>query len=266
MGKGLIAFFTVCCLVPASFGFGATARGEGVVGSVHDMTLYGYVDPQARVCAFCHTPHHAETVGGDYLPLWSRTLGTKQFNLTYNSTTINAQALQESSSDKAVGPTRLCMSCHDGTIAPDQHYGINGTAVLINGDNFPSVGSGAGIGAGALGLMNDHPVGFNYPAVAIGPETGPAPDQAALQTAANDPRTDPWVRNANAFFIDNTLRIRVAERLYLGSNGISYMTCSTCHDVHNRKNVYSATNVEAVNYLLLAPQAGSKLCLTCHLK
>jgi hypothetical protein len=44
------------------------------------------------------------------------------------------------------------------------------------------------------------------------------------------------------------------------------MTCATCHDVHNKKNLYTTTGTEAVNYLVLAPQAGSKLCLSCHIK
>jgi len=114
--------------------------------------------------------------------------------------------------------------------------------------------------------MNDHPVGFNYPAVAIGPETGIVLDSAALKTAANDPNTDPWVRNANALYLANTLNLKVADRLYFAANGVAYMTCATRHDVHNTKNVYTTAGTEPVNYLLLAPQSGSKLCLTCHLK
>jgi hypothetical protein len=255
-----------CGIGIATAAFGAAARGDGVIGSPHDMTLYGYVDPQARVCAFCHTPHHSTSVGAEFLPLWSRSQDTKQFNLPYNSPTIHALALQETTSDKAIGPTRLCMSCHDGTIAPDQHYGNTGTAVLLNGDNFPAIGSGAGVGSGAVALANDHPVGFNYGAVAIGPDTGIAPDQGVLLVAANDPNTDPWVRNPNARFLDNTMNLKIADRLYVAANGNAYMTCATCHDVHNKKNLYPTAGSEPVNYLLLAPQAGSKLCLSCHIK
>jgi len=259
----LSAVFGLCIATAA---LGAAARGDGVVGSPHDMTLYGYVDPQARVCAFCHTPHHSASVGGEYLPLWSRSQDTKQYNLSYNSSTINALALQETISDKAVGPTRLCMSCHDGTIAPDQHYGNLGTARMLNEDNFPAIGSGAGVGSGAVALANDHPVGFNYAAVAIGPETGIAPDRGTLLVAANDANTDPWVRNPNARYLDNSMNLKIADRLYVAANGNAYMTCATCHDVHNKKNLYPTAGTEPVNYLLLAPQAGSKLCLSCHIK
>jgi hypothetical protein len=264
--KKTLALFAVCSLAAASVAFGAASRGDGVVGGPHDMTRYGYVDSQARVCAFCHTPHHAATTGGEYLPLWSRAEDTKPFNIAYNSSTINAAGLQEATSDKAIGPTRLCMSCHDGTIAPDQHYGATAGAATLNGDNFSAVGNGAGVGSGAAGLSNDHPVGFDYPAVAIGPTTGLTPDAATLTAAANDPNTDAWIRNPNAAYLGNTLGLKVADRLYVAANGNAYMTCATCHDVHNKKNLYSTTGDEPVNYLVLAPQAGSKLCLSCHIK
>ncbi|QEM70302.1 hypothetical protein FO488_19205 [Geobacter sp. FeAm09] len=42
--------------------------------------------------------------------------------------------------------------------------------------------------------------------------------------------------------------------------------CATCHDVHNKKNTYTTTGTEPVNYLVLAPQKDSALCLTCHIK
>jgi hypothetical protein len=262
--KKILVVAAVCSLAAVSSVFAAANRGDGVVGGPHDMTVYGYVDSQSRVCAFCHTPHHAATTGGEYLPLWSRAEDTKPFNVAYNSSTINASGLQEATSDKAIGPTRLCMSCHDGTIAPDQHYGATAGAATLNGDNFSAVGNGAGVGSGAAGLTNDHPVGFNYPAVAIGPETGSAPDAATLAAAANDPNTDAWIRNPNAAYLGNTMGLKVADRLYVAANGNAYMTCATCHDVHNKKNTYAGT--EAVNYLVLAPQAGSKLCLSCHIK
>jgi len=264
--KKILAVLAVGSLAAASVAFGAANRGDGVVGGPHDMTMYGYVDNQARVCAFCHTPHHAASTGGEYLPLWSRAEDTKPFNVAYNSSTVNASALQEATSDKAIGPTRLCMSCHDGTIAPDQHYGASAGAATLTGDNFSAIGNGAGVGAGAAGLTNDHPVGFDYPAVAIGPETGIAPDAATLAAAANDPNADAWIRNPNAPYLDNSQGIKVADRLYVAANGSAYMTCATCHDVHNKKNVYNTAVAEPVNYLVLAPQAGSKLCLSCHIK
>jgi hypothetical protein len=268
MKKQILAALAFCALGAASAAFAAANRGDGVVGGPHDMSMYGYSDSQQRVCAFCHTPHHAasSTNPADYLPLWSRSTDTTPFNRAYASATINASELLMDT-DKAIGPTRLCMSCHDGSIAPDQHYGNSGTAAPLTGDLFSaSAGNGAGVGAGAAGLTNDHPVGFDYAAVAVGPSTdGVNPTAAQITAANNDANTDPWIRNPNALYKNNSFGITVADRLYV-SGGKSYMTCATCHDVHNKKNVYTTTGTEAVNYLVLAPQANSALCLSCHIK
>ena len=64
MNKKLLALLACCSLGAATAAFGAAARGDGVIGGPHDMTTYGYVDNQDRVCAFCHTPHHAASTGG----------------------------------------------------------------------------------------------------------------------------------------------------------------------------------------------------------
>jgi hypothetical protein len=160
------------------------------------------------------------------------------------------------------------MSCHDGTIAPDQHYGNIGVVAGL-AENIPGMGVGStwlggpGVGSGAAGLSNDHPVGFNYDTVAVGPDTG-APSQGDIDLATA--QQDPWIRaaNNNLKYVSTTYQIKVADRLYVDpSDGSRYMTCATCHDVHNRKN---ADLPASPNYLVLAPQKDSALCLTCHIK
>jgi hypothetical protein len=205
------------------------------------------------------------TTGNDYLPLWSKDLAqdTGQFFIAYNTVTINNAESGDITKDKAIGPTRLCMSCHDGTVAPDQHYGsLGGTGTKLTDDNY----GGAGIAAGAAGLTNDHPVGIDYGAVAVGPTTGD-PDAGAIASAAGQAQ-DPFIRNPGALYKNNNFQLTISDRLYNGSDGKRYMTCATCHDVHNKKNVYSvAENLGVVaNYLVLAPQNNSDLCLSCHIK
>jgi hypothetical protein len=268
MKKILLALCLVAC---AAVAFAAGEPGSGVLGSVHDMRTATGSGPASdgtndRVCAFCHTPHHAYQGSNpsDYYPLWSRTLDTQNFT-AYATSTINAI---DWASDIAIGPTRLCMSCHDGTIAVDQHYGNTGSIKFL-AENAPGLDGiwlgGAGIGAGAAGLSNDHPVGFNYDTVAVGPSTpGVNPSPGQVQTAKA--QEDPWIRAAGAdlTYSNNNWGIKVADRLYADpADGARYMTCATCHDVHNKKN--SDTTAHA-NYLVLAPQKDSALCLTCHIK
>ncbi|HBA88892.1 MAG TPA: cytochrome C [Geobacter sp.] len=225
------------------------------------MTKYGTLaggDPEAqqeRVCSYCHTPHHAIVDGSDYLPLWSHTL-TKTTFTPYKSGTLDAKIDAASMME---GPSKLCMSCHDGTIAVDTHYSFTGTKMLNQDDSLFGT---AGVGVNG-GLNNDHPIGFVYDGTSNpnGIATGPAAGDPDV--SAHIAGKDPYVRNGTATYIGTTLKIE--DRLYLSATqgGKGIMTCSTCHDVHNKINQDESG---ATNYLLLASNKGSSLCLSCHIK
>ena len=222
------------------------APATGVVNSVHNInTLPGAtVDAQARVCAFCHTPHHALIdPTGDEQPLWSHQYTGYINNWTpYHSPTLDANI-----TDPLMGPSRLCMSCHDGVVAADQHYGIAGTKVGLGGDGFGGRDIGLADASGNANFSNDHPIGFDYTLVAgKAPATGS--DKGIFGAAGRTFKGN-----------TNNPTITVADTLYKGQ----FMTCATCHDVHNKDN---ATNIAAStrNYFVYAPQDGSQLCLTCH--
>lgn len=257
MKKVLLAFGIVA--LTAALATAGPNPQTGILGSSHDMNEFatgaGDADPQGRVCAYCHTPHHAIQNGSEYMPLWAHQLNAQSF-APYSSATIDSTLVN---GDPLVGPSRLCMSCHDGTIALDAHYGRAEAGLasgrLLTGDDFPNIGESVGIGVNQ-DLTQDHPIGFDYAAVAKGPATG-------RPTAySQGPGEDMWIRNADEDglpFIDNAL-VTVKERLYEGT----IMTCATCHDVHNQKNAVNAQG--GANYFVLAPQEDSKLCRTCHIK
>lgn len=257
-----LALVTVAAAAVTTAGANQGDPGTGIVNSPHDMRMVTggpATDAYNRVCAFCHTPHHSQLPQNpdDYYPLWSRQIDNTTFQ-PYVSSTMNSA---DYNADIAVGPTRLCMSCHDGSIAVDQHYGTSsgsGKILLENGYNSP------GVGQGATSLTNDHPVGMNYYDVAVGPATG-SPTQA--QVAAAQFNQDPWIRQVDDTLVykNNAYGVKVGERLYVAPSDPTkaYMTCATCHDVHNRKN---ADLPGVANYLVLAPQNNSDLCLTCHIK
>ena len=220
------------CAIALSFGFAFTsvaAPGDGIAGSAHDFS--SWVAGETRVCAFCHTPHHA-TVDGtvDYLPLWSRDLPATTYD-SYESATFDAGADNlVLVGDNLVGPSRLCMSCHDGSVAIDAYYGRPGDAsgVMIDGDEYGDWGIGQ-----VAGLSNDHPIGFDYETVAA---------------------ADAEIISSPTFAASS---VAVADVLYFDAfMGENMMTCSTCHDVHNTAN--------AEEYFLYGAQADSAICLTCH--
>lgn len=227
MKKLLIALCAVA--LSATVSFAATnsyTPGSGIVGSPHDMTLLDDVpDAQGRVCAYCHTPHHAEDASlSDYMPLWTKPL-TQEVFMPYTSATLDAVV----SLDVVDGPSRLCMSCHDGVVAYDSYYGKAGNDVLV-GDFYNEYA----VGTGGI-LMNDHPIGFNYLDVA---------------TADNE------INDAATPFMGSTKGVTIADVLWDGTT----FTCASCHDVHNSAN----TVMDA--YFLYAPQADSQICRSCHAK
>lgn len=195
--------------------------GTGIIGSKHDLNAFneGQKDPQGRICAYCHVPHHAE--GSVLAPgaLWDAISADKTFK-PYESATFDAAV-----PDNLIGATRICLSCHDGTIASDSHPSLRQ-------DSF----GGTGVGA-QTDLSNDHPIGIDYVAV----------------VEANSGYKSP-----KALWLDGNGVVTVQSVLHEGR----YITCATCHDMHNKHNV-SDENF-TYNYFVYSRQAKSSLCLSCH--
>lgn len=127
----------------------ASVWGQGVSGSRHDFTAgtgpnatYQFA---ASLCETCHVPHGGAT--GLAAPLWNHAVTAQSFTL-YSSSTLNATMGQPD------GVSRLCLSCHDGTVAVDSYGGTTGTR-LIPSTSERYIGTD---------LSNDHPVSFTYDA------------------------------------------------------------------------------------------------------
>jgi len=261
--KKILAVLALAALAAtAAYAAPTAAPGTGVLNSVHDMNVVDGLakDTQGRVCAFCHTPHHAiQDASLEYNPLWSHNLTAMAVVTPYQTSTFDAGGAL----DPLAGPTRLCMSCHDGAVAPDQHYGalFAGTAGL--GGKFQNDGFGD-IAVGLNGdFSNDHPIGFDV-------------NNSASDLEITDFWTDQAPLTAVKFLDIANARTGapISKGLYPVAQGApgSIFTCATCHDVHNKDNVANTTTFDAQhlagsqNYLLFAPQSGSMLCLSCHIK
>ncbi|MCK5606390.1 hypothetical protein KAR91_31100 [Candidatus Pacearchaeota archaeon] len=126
------------------------ARGASdIINSKHNLSSTGPGEIRAlvedRICIFCHTPHNANPG----TPLWNKKLEPTTYTL-YDSTTLAASTQQPS------GPTRLCLSCHDGTIALGDVLqpaeGIQMTMEITAGRRSYI----------DTDISDDHPVSFNY--------------------------------------------------------------------------------------------------------
>lgn len=196
----------------------STASAGTIVGSDHDLSGKGYGTTQ--ICIFCHTPHNALATAG--APLWNHASSTATYTV-YSSPTLNATVAQPGTSSK------LCLSCHDGTVAVDSYGGRTGTITIPGGSNF------------GTGLSNDHPIGFSYNAALATADGSLANPDSKTVTIGTAP--------SKTGSITSTMLI----------GGV--MECASCHDVHN---TFTAAGAGLLKISQTAPASG--LCLACHIK
>lgn len=234
----------------ASIALAGIPGGTGIQGSKHDMNRQiGQGDSKGRVCAFCHTPHHKlEDAKLDYNPLWSHEVTTEDY-IAYGEQTNSFDATI--GLDPLSGPSRLCMSCHDGVIAVDQHYGMAGTASSdkLKGDDYGQIAVGL-----ANDLSNDHPIGFYIEDAIDNDGSSPENGIIAFGNALNATLVLPNNTNIPA----GTPMTSLGFKGLPNSDGKSLFTCASCHEVHNKDSVDEA--------FLYEKQAGSAFCLMCHNK
>lgn len=116
---------------------------------VHDMGPFGQspITGSLTTCEYCHAPHGAHP---DLQPLWSQKLSAVTSYTLYSDPTMVNQ-VQEPLLGSA---SNLCLSCHDGTVAPGQTspYGnIKMTGSMNSQDVF------------GTNLQSMHPFNFKLP-------------------------------------------------------------------------------------------------------
>jgi len=269
VGRSLIA--------GALLSLAAGTTWAGVANTKHNLGNTGTgtnsFDGTDAICAFCHTPHGAETSANP--PLWNRVLGTTSYT-TYDSlgtSTLEGEVL-------GVGSISIaCLSCHDGTQAMNVMINAPGsgnydpagftlagtwtgpalTATPVGSLNYASA-SIVNLGSD---LTNDHPIGVEYAGggcEAAGATCSPVggdtndPDfaDAAQITLGGGP----------VWYVDRVGGIPGRQkddmilytRTFAAGNGPS-VECGSCHDPHTENSTFLRT----VN-------TGSAVCLACHIK
>ncbi len=186
-------------------GITALVVAQTVVGSKHDLGVAA-LGNTPEVCVYCHTPHQASTADTQD-PLWNHTLQVLATTYgVYASTSLNAVPVEIGGVAAGLAPTSfLCMSCHDGTVAPSSLY------------NDPNSGAPTAIpaiiGNSNLGtdLTDDHPTNFDY--------TGPlAIADGGLVTPNSTSSVD-------------------AGGLIPLFGGTGSLQCASCHNPHDPTNV-----------------------------
>jgi predicted CXXCH cytochrome family protein len=227
----LVGLGSVAALIGlAAPGQVAPPRAQGPPGAVvstkHDLSVRGRgrvaATSEPRVCVICHTPHNARPAA----QLWNHLTDGAQTYTTYGSSSFDSGVVPGTfntfpglSAGQPTGSSRLCLSCHDGTIALGSTVN-NGTIALAG------AAGGFGPASSSLGtdLSNDHPISF------------------ARSTADTETRDPP-----------------PGSAVHLEEN-TGFIQCLSCHDPH----VEDAD--ASTDKFLVQSNAGSALCLQCHVK
>jgi predicted CXXCH cytochrome family protein len=212
----------LCLTLTVLFGILLTAycrtlKAASIIDTKHNLSVSGpgplKAETETRICIFCHTPHN----GSPKTPLWNREIGPHNYTL-YSSSTMQVSPSQPN------GPSRLCLSCHDGMIAlgtvlqPSQ-------GIVMTGNITP--GSPSGIGEN-YNLAGDHPISFFYYEAA----------DYDLSIKRNPP--------ANLLFYGGLIE------------------CSTCHDPHKDIYRSPDRTGRLTGKFLRGDNRFSAMCLECH--
>lgn len=220
-------FFRLGVSVVAALSINASAFAGTIGGSAHDFTALGWSG--GEMCVVCHTPH-SKNAANVNAPLWNHADSTVASFTMYTSPSLDAV-----SSGQPAGTSRLCLSCHDGTIAVDSFGGKTGTTII---------GVAAQVGS-AGDLTKDHPISITY-------DTALATRDGSL----NDPAT----QQATIGLAGGKIKTGTVSALLL-TNGT--VQCSSCHDVHN---TFTVAGPALLKMASAGNTAGTSLCATCHNK
>jgi hypothetical protein len=200
----------------------------GLKDTHHDFTDY---PGSGEACKPCHAPHVVEATSTQ-APLWNHEVTTSSFS-PYSSPTMDAV------SDQPSGTSKLCLSCHDGSVAIDSFGGRVGTIYITDPFySFPRLKTNTLLGTD---LTGDHPVSFSYDS-----------SLASSDNGLYDPSSAPSG-------LGSTIEVDLLN------NG--RVECTSCHDPHIRRANGCGSSCHTGQTLSLwKDNANSELCLTCHSK
>lgn len=210
------------CAFPTA---GQSGTPSSVAGTLHNLSVTGPGEirslTETEICKFCHIPHSAVLEE----PLWGHRLSDQQYTMP-RSPSVGPRVQLGGQPD---GTSRLCLSCHDGTVALGDVAGQAG-AIPMTGTQRLSQGRPGFLGTD---LSGSHPISF------VVPDGEPA-DAA---------ERDMGLRPLAAIHSDPDVEL----------DGQGKMQCTTCHDAHADR--YHRPG-EVPRFWVKATVA--EVCLTCH--
>ena len=250
MKKALIGFLAVALVAGMS-----TFVYAGIAGSAHDFTdgfkgkgtgsgtgtvVAESWNSRNEICRVCHVPHDHSRPTQRYTNglLWNHAVSSATYTMYDIAWSTTLTGTQSTGPD---GTAKLCLGCHDGTVAIDTFDNHTSIGIFFDstaggydsGFKVPGFTNGA-----ALDLRGTHPISIEFP-----------PGEAGDGTNFTNPASATWASGAT-----------VASTLDNGK-----VQCSTCHDVHAQEAV-AGTHLLRTAQRVADGGVASGLCLTCHVK
>lgn len=229
----------------------AQAPGSGIEGTAHDFSADSSNSVTVGVCTFCHTPHRAVQTR----LLWNHRLSANTFSWDVTTTTGGTPFPTINSAWQ--GPSKFCLSCHDGSVAIGDVAWFRAAARTGAGaiNSTTHDGDIYQIATTAGSMAGNHPVAHPFPFNgSASTYNGVTTGAAALSSGWQPDPTASGIR----LFVANAGNVSAGTAV--GSTGIE---CSSCHDPHN------GSAVEDVYFLrgsIDGDSTDNYICLKCHNK
>jgi predicted CXXCH cytochrome family protein len=248
------SFGLIVILALISTGPRASAQYQGIINSKHNLSVSGtgtiHATGEQEVCVFCHTPHGASAIQ----PIWNRNVPVNTYRV-YSSTTLDAKPGQPT------GSSKLCLSCHDGTVAIGSVLSKNMPIGMAGGITTIPPGAKGNIGTD---LSDDHPISFVYDS-ALAAKDGKLKDPGVLPANVKLDGTknlqcsschDPHNNSNGQFLVMRNENSQLCNTCHTVQNTtvVAHANCSTCHQNHS-----APSGAE-----LLAAKTPTESCTKCH--
>ncbi len=206
---------------------GAAAAQEGVASTRHNLSVSGPGEVKAltetEVCKFCHVPHSAVAA----VPLWGHALSRVP---SYAVPQLHRAQGVTVPAPQPDGASRLCLSCHDGTVALGD-LGPRRRVVPMAGAQRLERGRKGFLGTD---LSGSHPVSM------VVPDGDPG---------SVDPTSDMGLRPLSVVKAEGLVHVDAQGK----------MQCTTCHDPHSDRYYHPGR----VPRFWVRPTV-DEVCLACH--
>jgi len=216
----------VVAAIIAALAAAPVAAQESVISTPHNLSVTGPGDVRAlnesEVCKFCHIPHNAVVPQ----PLWGHALSKVQ----YATPQVRRDTEDPTSAPQPDGASRLCLSCHDGSVALGD-IGQSAKPIAMAGTQRLDARNRGFLGTD---LSGSHPVSFRVP-------DGDAATDGAVR--------DIGLKPLGVVKSDSDVKLDGQDR----------MQCTTCHDPHSDR-YYEEGRVPR---FWVKPSL-EEVCLTCH--